>query len=86
MVAVKVFHQNTTCNCPKRKTCKLVYMVSSTKRKMGQQKIIPNINESLRQATVPMLMTSSVTQLVLKMFLACVWFCRKYNTTSLTWK
>ena len=38
----------------------LVYTVSSTKRKTGPQKVIPNINTSLLQATVPMLMAPSV--------------------------
>ena len=66
MVAMKVFKQNTQHITVQKEehvrsvmgSILLVYMVSSTKRKMGQQKVIPNINKGLRQAIVQMLMTS----------------------------
>ena len=77
----RISAKHTARNCPNREHVRSflgnitrVYMISSTKRKVGQQKIIPIINKSLWQTTVLILMTSSVNQLVLKMFLARVWF------------
>ena len=77
----RISAKHTARNCPNREHVRSflgnitrVYMISSTKRKVGQQKIIPKIFKSLWQTTVLILMTSSVNQLVPKMFLARVWF------------
>ena len=80
----RISAKHTARNCPNREHVRYVRsflgnitrvcMISSTKRKVGQQKIIPKINKSLWQTTVLILMTSSVNQLVLKMFLVRVWF------------
>ena len=55
MVVMKVFQQNAEHATVQNeehvrsalRSISLAYMVSSTKRKMGQQNIIPNINKSL---------------------------------------
>ena len=55
MVAMKVFQQNKQHNTVQKeehvrsalRSIPLAYKVKSTKRNMGQQKVIPNINKSL---------------------------------------